>query len=136
QSSVFNLPGCASRFEFVFGSEVQQAECYAANYTELRRLLATSESFRASFNAFSHVFLERKPVRQENRVKHLLMSHEYLLEELAIISCLAANAPTTFIYPGSLTILDEIGRGEHPDVPSGLRAMNYVELKIKRRRTS
>ena len=82
---------------------------------------------------FASDFLGCKPSRENSNEKHVDLSIRYLLEELAVISCLAEEAPCTFVYPGSLTILEEIADGKHPDLPAPLHTTDYVELKLKHR---
>src|SRR5215472_1407985 len=93
---------------FRFCSEVQKTNCYLGYYGQLEVLCRNNEQFQSSINAFSSQFLRRKPERQEHEHRHLQMSRQYLLEELAVICCLAQDVPCAFIYPGSLTILKEI----------------------------
>jgi tRNA-dependent cyclodipeptide synthase len=133
QFSVFGLERASCRFDFKFASEIQQTSCYANHYHRLSTLACDAGGFHNSLAVFSKDFLERKPQRQENREKHLEMSRQYLLEELAVICCLAQDHPCTFIYPGSLTILEEIAQGKHPYLPEHLLQIDYVELKLKNR---
>jgi tRNA-dependent cyclodipeptide synthase len=131
--SVFNLDlkQKPCRFDFVFCSEIQKRHDYADYYDQLRALLRDDKEFRNSVEAFSFEFLKRKPYRHASSEKHLQLSSQYLLEELAVICCLAQASPCTFVYPGSLTILQEIADGKHPSVPASLLQIDYVELNLK-----
>jgi tRNA-dependent cyclodipeptide synthase len=131
QSSVFNMHN--PRFDFIFCSDIQQTQRYREYRTALDSLFQDAPEFRQSFFAFSRAFLERRPQRQAAEHHHVEMSCRYLLEELAILCCLSQDYPWTFVYPGSLTILEEIAQGKHTGVPAGLLQMEYVELKLKRR---
>lgn len=130
--SVFRLRESNCRFDFVFCSEIQRTSCYRKYYSELCALYKENQELQNSFKTFSSEFLRRKPQRQEHAANHMEMSCRYLLEELAVISCLSEDSPCTFVYPGSLTILAEIAEGQHPCVPECLRSIDYVELKLKR----
>lgn len=133
QLSVFRLMESSCRFDFVFCSEIQRTERYLSYYGQLSALFRDNKEFQNSFRAFSTEFLRRKPQRKERPGNHVEMSCRYLLEELAVICCLAHDHPCTFVYPGSLTILQEIAEGKHPGVPACLMQIDYVELKLKSR---
>jgi tRNA-dependent cyclodipeptide synthase len=124
----------AHRFDFVFSSEIQKTHDYDDYYGQLRVLFRDNKDFHNSVEAFSFEFLRRNPYRQPHSEKHLELSCQYLLEELAVICCLAQASPCTFIYPGSLTILQKIADGKHPAVPTCLSQIDYVELKLKGRK--
>lgn len=131
--SVFNLRESDCRFDFVFCSEIQKTIEYSNYYSQLLALFCADKEFKNSVEAFSSEFLSRKPHRLEHSQKHVELSCRYLLEELAVICCLAQDSPCTFVYPGSLTILEEIAGGKHPFVPAPLLDIDYVELKLKSR---
>ena len=134
QWPVFHMRECDCQFDFRFCADVLTNDpCYPAYYAQVCALFATNTTFQESCRAFAREFLRRKPQREESSEKHVDMSSRYLLEELAIMSCLAQEGPCTFVYPGSLTILDEIADGKHPGVPAPLLTMDYVELKLKHR---
>jgi tRNA-dependent cyclodipeptide synthase len=126
----FNESSC--QFSFVFCSDIQTTDCYFAHYGRLFKLFTDNAMFRDSVRTFSLEFLRRKPQR-EGGEEHLEMSSRYLLEELAVISCLTQDLACTFVYPGSLTILREIADGKHPSLPECLLQIEYVELKLKHR---
>jgi tRNA-dependent cyclodipeptide synthase len=133
QLAVFTLKESDCRFDFKFCSEIQSTHCYSGYYSQLCSLFHDDKEFQDSCSAFAHQFLQRKPQRQENSGKHVEMSCRYLLEELAVICCLARDFPCSFVYPGSLTILEEIAQGKHAGVPECLLNIDYVELKLKSR---
>jgi tRNA-dependent cyclodipeptide synthase len=132
--SVFNLRESACRFDFVFCSEIQKTEDYHNYCSQLSSLFKNDGDFRKSVEAFASYFLSRKPSTRAHSERHVSLSCQYLLEELAVICCLAQGSPCTFVYPGSLTILQEIAEGKHPSVPPGLQQIDYVKLDLKRRR--
>jgi tRNA-dependent cyclodipeptide synthase len=133
QLPVFILRESGCRFDFKFSSEIQSTDCYSRYYSQMCSLFRNNEQFQDSCSAFAHQFLQRKPQRQENAGKHVEMSCRYLLEELAVICCLAHDSPCSFIYPGSLSILEEIAHGKHPGVPRCLLNIDYVKLELKSR---
>jgi tRNA-dependent cyclodipeptide synthase len=134
QWPVFHLRESECQFDFRFCSDVLTNDpCYPAYYAQVCSLFAGNASFQESCKAFARDFIRRKPDRENDTEKHIDLSIRYLLEELAVISCLAEEGPCTFVYPGSLTILEEIADGKHPDVPAPLRAIDYIQLKLKHR---
>jgi tRNA-dependent cyclodipeptide synthase len=133
QLSVFRFRQSRCRFNFVFCSEIQNTGPYRDYYKQLFDLFTDNKEFQNSVTDFSSEFLRRRPQRQEHLEGNMRMSCRYILEELAVICCLAQEAPCTFVYPGSLSILQEIANGEHPSVPAYLLQVDYVELKLKSR---
>ena len=133
QLLVFIFRESRCRFDFKFSSEIQSTDCYSRYYSQLWSLFWNNKQFQHSCRAFADQFLQRKPQRRVNADRHLEMSCRYLLEELAVICCLAHDSPCSFIYPGSLSILDEIAHGKHQGVPLCLLNIDYVELKLKHR---
>lgn len=133
QRAVFKRWESECEFRFVYCSEIQERPEYLGFLRQLSDLYRADADFRRSFGGFSQEFLQRKPQRRSNASEHAAMSCQYLLEELAVLSCLSQDRPWTFVYPGSLTILAEIAEGLHPGIPAGLARMDYVELKLKSR---
>jgi tRNA-dependent cyclodipeptide synthase len=129
---IFNPAESSCRFNFVFCSEIQKWPEYHAYYDQLRRLFGANEALRKSVEDFASIYLGRTPDRKHSG-NAVDLSSTYLLEELAVICCLAQTSPCAFVYPGSLTILQEIAEGKHPYLPSGLRHIDYVALQLKRR---
>ena len=132
QHSVFFGDEPDQFFRFVYCSDIQQSQEYAGYYQSIVALHRDNPGFKEAFYQFAEFFVKRRSPQPEMAERDVEMSCRYLMEELAIISCLAQESTRTFVYPGSLTILDEIASGKHPDVPSGLLEMDYVELKLKR----
>ena len=134
QWPVFTFRESDCHFDFRYCSDVLTTDNhYPAYYAQVNALFANDSVFQESCRAFARDFLRRKPQRQENTDRNIDLSCRYLLEELAIISCLAQDEPSSFVYPGSLTILEEISQGKHPGVPAPLLNIDYVELKLKHR---
>jgi len=134
QWPVFTFRESDCHFDVRFCADVLTSDsCYPAYYAQVNSLFATDKAFHESCTAFAYDFLRRRPERQDNTEKNIDQSCRYLLEELAIISCLAQDGPCSFVYPGSLTILGEIAHGQHPGLPAPLLNIDYVELKLKHR---
>jgi tRNA-dependent cyclodipeptide synthase len=134
QWPVFHLRESNCQFDFRFCSDVLTNDpSYPDYYGQVCSLFVKDARFQESCRAFAREFLRRRPEREATREKNIDLSSRYLLEELAVISCLAQEGSCTFVYPGSLTILEEIADGKHPGVPEPLRTIDYIELKLKHR---
>ena len=134
QWPVFNLRESNCQFDFRFCSDVLSNDpCFPAYYATVCSMFAEDAAFQESCRVFAREFLQRRPQREDTISRHTDLSIRYLLEELAVISCLAQEGPCTFVYPGSLTILEEIAEGKHPGVPAPLRTIDYIQLKLKHR---
>lgn len=130
--SIFSKEGDVDFFKFEYCSNVQKNPMFSNYYREICGNYEQNLSFRNSFHLFSELFVGRRIVPPECKDAWEGMSRQYLMEELAIIACLAQERPRTFVYPGSLTILDEIASGKHLNIPNSLMMLDYVELKLKR----
>jgi tRNA-dependent cyclodipeptide synthase len=131
--SAFNVLESPCRFNFVFMAEIQKTQDYLTYYNQLLALFSDDREFQYSVEAFASAFLSRKPSRQEHSKINIELSCRYILEELAVIGCLAQSSPCAFVYPGSLTLMKEIAEGLHPSVSACLQQIDYVELHLKRR---
>lgn len=131
--SSFNLMDFSCRFNFVFMAEIQKTNDYITYYNQLLAFFRDDREFQHSVEAFASAFLSRKPSRQVPSKNNIDLSCRYLLEELAVIGCLAQSSPCAFVYPGSLTLMKEIAGGLHPSAPACLQQVDYVELRLKRR---
>ncbi len=99
-------------------------------------MLKISESFQSLVNSFAHKYLNRVEPAAEKQVDELLqrqtrLATTYLLEESALFTCLAQFGWTVFVYPGSIKTFEEISEGLHPEVPSPLKQMVWVSLRLK-----
>lgn len=134
--SVFDrrLDTCA--FEFIYCSDIQRSDNYREYYKVFEDLLQKSRKFSESVNLFSLKFISRHLKANQNHIpdnNFRDICQKYLLEEIAIFSCLFESHLCPILYPGSLSIFEEIANGEHPDVPDCLKSMIYVSLKFKKR---
>ncbi|MDJ0727149.1 MAG: tRNA-dependent cyclodipeptide synthase [Prochloraceae cyanobacterium] len=118
-------------FEFVLASEIQKSSNYAKYYQQLNNLYEKNDKFSYSVNCFARNFLCRgESIEDRERQDDCFsMSRQYLLEEMAIFTCLAEQNFPTFIYPGDLGIFKEIADGVHSDIPDALAKLNFISLK-------
>ncbi|MGK7908532.1 MAG: tRNA-dependent cyclodipeptide synthase [Synechococcus sp.] len=97
----------------------------------LDKILANSNrSFsKGSFNGQIH-FKDKGKFSES----YIELCDEYLLEELAIFSCLYKDRVCPMFYPGSFSIFEEIYKGEHAEIPACLNNIIYGTLRLKRRK--
>jgi tRNA-dependent cyclodipeptide synthase len=117
----------------VLCSQIQTTVDYYKHYSSLRVLFENNAVFANCLRNFSETFVERNTTLGEDYYRNSIeKSCIYLLEELAIFSCLSEQGHKAFIYPGDLRVLTEIADGLHPGTPQALQDLSCVELKIKR----
>jgi tRNA-dependent cyclodipeptide synthase len=123
-------------FEFIYCSDIQQSDNYQKYYNIFQDLLQHNAKLAASVNSFSLKFVRRHLELDEENISSnafLDICHKYLLEELAIFACLFETYSCPILYPGSLSIFEEITNGEHPDVPDFLIKIIWVCLRFRGR---
>ncbi len=116
----------------VLCSQVQTTFSYKKYYQELRSYFDEDENFAACLLSFAETFVDRSIEDDIYYRDCITKSCTYLLEELAIFTCLSEEGNNVFIYPGALRVLTEISEGLHPRAPQALKDLISVELKIKR----
>ncbi|NOQ36740.1 MAG: tRNA-dependent cyclodipeptide synthase [Methylococcaceae bacterium] len=122
-------------FEFVLASEIQRQDDYKVYHQQIVELFETNDSFNNSVMSFAHTFVGRNiDESDETREKKYMLSASYLLEELAVFSCLIQDGFPIFVYPGSIDVVIEIADGKHPGVPKTLQELMYISLFLKRRK--
>ena len=109
QWPVFHMRESKCQFDFKFCSDVLTNDlCYPAYYAQVCSLFSAKDAtFQESCKAFARDFIRRKPDRENDTEKHIDLSIRYLLEELAVISCLAEEGPCTFRLS---RVVDDSGR--------------------------
>jgi tRNA-dependent cyclodipeptide synthase len=114
-------------------SQVQTSAEYHKHYTALETLFNNNHDFARCLRSFADTFVERcaDPDSEQNK-KNIHRSCTYLLEELAVFTCLSEQGHKVFLYPGALRALTEIAMNLHPDAPQALKDLISIELKIKR----
>jgi len=101
----------------------------------LGRLTEAEPNFRAAISTAGTAFVARIhargiPVPDDERL--LRCSCDYLLEEMAVIAVLQEERPAVDCYPGSWRPFEAIRTGV-PGLPEGLRTLEWVQLRLKRR---
>ena len=127
-------------FQFKLASDIEKQSNFEAYYQEFQDLYRNSESFQKLVNSFAQTYLNRLVQAEEDPVEELLQRQKhlgmtYLLEELALFTCLAQEGWQVFVYPGSIKTFEEISEGLHPEVPSPLQQMIWVSLRLKKKAT-
>ncbi|MCP9772311.1 tRNA-dependent cyclodipeptide synthase [Synechococcus sp. Tobar12-5m-g] len=124
-------------FEFVYCSDIQQTDSYREYYDIIEDLMKNDTRLVNAVNTFSFQFVQRHLAVDATSISgndFLQICQQYLIEELAIFSCLFDSNLYPILYPGSLSIFEEIANGEHPNLPDSLRDMIYISLRFKRRK--
>ncbi|NEQ74454.1 MAG: hypothetical protein F6K23_16295 [Okeania sp. SIO2C9] len=89
-------------------------------------------------NSFAQIYLNRdEQMKGENQPKDynkekIYLGTTYLLEESALLTCLAKQGWSVLVYPGSIKTFEEISEGLHPEVPLPLKQMVWVSLRLKK----
>jgi tRNA-dependent cyclodipeptide synthase len=125
---IFERSCNACHFEYVFCSEVQKKAEYQNYHDQLWALVDKNQHFAKSVRKFAEYFVKRRNVDLE---EYFRLSSTYLLEELAIFTCLVKQGWPVFVYPGTFGILKEIADGEHPNVPDELQSLVNIGLELK-----
>lgn len=134
ESIVFERHADTCPFDFVFCSEIQKSEDYFKYYEKLQHLRNKDEKFANSIKSWARKYVLRHlEQNSEHFERYVEMSCAYLLEELAILACLAQNSLSIIVYPGSSCISGEIAEGHHPGIPGCLQKIIRVSLRLRRR---
>ncbi|MBC1237261.1 tRNA-dependent cyclodipeptide synthase [Nostoc sp. 2RC] len=122
-------------FNVIFCSEIQQSEDYFKYYEQLQNLIRKDEKFANSVKSSVKEFVLRHfEQNTENFDFYVELSSKYLLEELALFTCLIKYDLSIMIYPGSLLkIFEEIAEGHYAGVPDSLKKIVHVSLHLKSR---
>lgn len=131
---MFNRHREQCKFNFVLCSELQKEDDYQFYHNSLLTLLENDENFKNSVGKFADMFLEHRPQQRFELIHyHRQLSTNYFLEEAACFAVLAKKGIHLFVYPGSLTVLQELCQGKFPEAPNELKNMVSVSLHQKRR---
>lgn len=122
-------------FNVILCSEIQKSEDYFKYYEQLQNLIRQDEKFANSVKSSVKEFVLRHfEQNNANFDIYIKLSSKYLLEELAIFTCLIKYDLSIIIYSGSLLkILEEIAEGHYPGVSDSLKKIVHVSLHLKGR---
>jgi tRNA-dependent cyclodipeptide synthase len=118
-------------FEFKFGTEYAKHPCFEPYLANVRALYEKDAAFQQLVHDFGDMYLQRTATsigeaRLTERWQQL--AREYLIEEIALLACLAADGWTTLVYPGSIDSIIEIAEGRYPALPASLKDLGFVAL--------
>lgn len=110
---------------------------YQLYYNSLKSTFKNDLNFQSNIQYDSKLYVERLISRGESlflsKEEAIHKSNLYILEELALISCLIENSYTISIYPGTqLNILKELANGNFPDIDTNLNNGIYIDLTVKK----
>jgi tRNA-dependent cyclodipeptide synthase len=124
-------------FELRYGTEFADHPSFQPYLAEVRALYDADDAFRALVHAFAGEYLARTARslgRGEVRGRWQTIAREYLIEEIALLACLAADGWPALVYPGSIDSIVEIAEGKHPSLPAPLQALQFVSLWLDAKR--
>ncbi len=120
----------ACQFEYIFAQQAQQFSDYDTYNNNLWTLFNENVDFNKGVREFATYFVTRCHAHSD---KNMQLASTYLIEELAIFSCLAAKNWPVVVYPGTISIIEEIANGQYDALPKELTNQIYVSLYIKSR---
>ncbi|MDO9105560.1 MAG: tRNA-dependent cyclodipeptide synthase [Methylovulum sp.] len=147
---IFNRHQRECQFHVISTAELQKTASYHAYHQALSRLFAEDDKFHASVRLFAQGFVGNSSMRCPTSGIPAVIGHRfqqdperleycrqlsclYLLEEVAITAMLIQQGVFVFVYPGTLTIMQELSLGEHPGAPEEFKQLVSVNLRQKRR---
>ncbi len=131
---IFNRHQHECRFNIISSYELQQQDSYHFYHQALIKLFEEDEKFRQSVRSFAGDFVGSRLQQEPERFEYYTqMSCDYLLEEVAITALLLKSGVFVFVYPGTLTIMQELSQGLHPGAPEEFKNLVSVNLRQKRR---
>jgi tRNA-dependent cyclodipeptide synthase len=123
-------------FEFFRVSDLQKTPECVGYENQLAEIFSKEDDFARSIKRSALSFIDRRraDIRQSalTRDEMINLSCRYILEEMAIFSCLVEAGWEIEVYPGGeLPVLVDIARGKYPAVPKQLKRRINIELRIR-----
>jgi tRNA-dependent cyclodipeptide synthase len=120
-------------FEFCYGTDYADHPGFRPYLANVRAIYQEDAAFRRTVHAFGDEYLARTwrglgqgEASPSERLQQI--AREYLLEEIALLSCLAADGWPVMVYPGSIDSIVEIAEGRYPSLPAPLQALGFISL--------
>lgn len=105
---------------------------YKQSYRDMKRLYQGDKAFRDSVRGFSEMYITR--IHKEDAAEAAIVSIRYLLEECAILNCMALEGSTTMVYAGSIQSIKDICAGKFQDIPDAMKSnLRFVEVAVSPR---
>lgn len=102
---------------------------YTESYAQMKALYQKDKSFRDSVKGFSEQYITR--ISKEDATEAAIVSLRYLLEECAILNCIAMEGVTTMVYAGSIQSIKDICAGKFDDIPDAMKTnLRFVEVAV------
>jgi len=128
-------------FEFKYGTEYANHPNFGPYLDNVRAHHDKDAAFKQLVHEFAGKYLERTarsvgrgatpPSERWQRI-----AREYLIEEIALLACFAADGWSTLVYPGSIDSICEIAEGRFPTLPEPLRDLRFIALWLDGKRGS
>lgn len=120
-------------FEFKYGTEYAAHPGFEPYLGNVRAHYRDDETFRQLVHGFGDQYLERTlrsvgrgEASADERLHRL--AREYLIEEIALLACFAADGWPALVYPGSIDSISEIAEGRYPALPAPLKDLQFIAL--------
>lgn len=121
------------KFAFVKCSEKFGKEEVIYVYSILKDLYRSSPRFRASVEVFAKIYQDRV---QKPSTDAFQCAVQYLLEELALFSCLTRSGRNVIVYPGNISTVSDIAQGLCEEVNDLFPNLVFASIRFSSRRSS
>ena len=120
-------------FEFRYGTEYADHPNFYPYLDNVRATYQQNAAFRETTHAFAGEYLTRTARSLGQGEAGLSerwqqIAREYLLEEIALFACFAADGWPALVYPGSIDSIVEVAEGRFPALPAPLQAFQFIAL--------
>jgi tRNA-dependent cyclodipeptide synthase len=120
-------------FEFRYGTQYADHPSFQPSLDDVRALYQRDAAFRDLVHAFAAEYLSRTARSLGHGEASLnerwqQIAREYLIEEIALLACFAADGWPVLVYPGSINSIVEIAEGRYPALPAPLQALRFIAL--------
>lgn len=127
------------RFEIRYGTEYAAHRNFRPYHDDVRALYNANTPFRELVHTFGDEYLARTAQslgrgEADSSERWRWLAREYLLEEIAMLACLAEDGWPVLVYPGSIDSVIEIAEGRHPSLPAPLRDLRFIALWLDAKR--
>ncbi|WP_437915019.1 tRNA-dependent cyclodipeptide synthase [Sorangium sp. So ce302] len=120
-------------FEFRYGTEFADHPRFRPYLGDVRAVYDENAAFRETVHAFASEYLARtaRSIGQGEAgpsERWKTIAREYLIEEVALLACFAADGWSALVYPGSIDSIVEVAEGRFPALPVPLQAFQFISL--------
>lgn len=135
QQNVLRHSHTGEAFPLIRGSDICQLPEVMNYRSMLEQQFESDPAFRTAIEGFAGQFIARSSeiTSEEARSEIIRLSCQYVLEELAETCYMISKGYSVLVYPGSLTIFQQISNGFFEGLPNELKQLINIGLRLKRR---